>query len=178
MASKTNSSAGSGTLAVFFIFVFAFFAVALLPAFIAQVSAADADGLYKEADKAIRNSQRAMFNGKMEESRELLNKAGELIEQIKAADPGDSRLKTLESKYAKQAGDLDRRTPKDMHQRLPLQPFQPHPRPRLPRQLRRFRRRRLRPLRPNRQPKTPSCPAASPIASGKSIKSSRGRTAC
>ncbi len=113
MASKTNSSAGFETVPAFLLFVLAFLAVALLPAFIAQVSAADSDALYKEADKAIRNSQRAMFNGKMEESRDLLNKAGELIEQIKAADPGYSRLKTLESKHAKQAGDLDRRTPKD-----------------------------------------------------------------
>ena len=90
------------------------FAVALLPVFGPQAVAADADALHKEADKAIRNSQRAMFNGKMEESRDLLNKAGELIEQIKAADPGYSRLKTLESKYAKQARDLDHRIPKDV----------------------------------------------------------------
>ena len=73
----------------------------------------DLKTLAKEADKNLRDAQRVMFNGKLEESQELLTKAAESIEQIKKADPNFARLKGLESKYEKQKKDLERRLPKE-----------------------------------------------------------------
>ncbi len=93
-------------LAASCVFLFAF---ALFAGVAARSGAADSDSLYMEADKAVRDSQRAMFNGKLEESFDLLKNAGELIERIKAADPEYAKLKGLESKYAKQAKDFERR---------------------------------------------------------------------
>jgi hypothetical protein len=78
-----------------------------------SVLAQDVKTLAKEADKAIRNSQRAMFNSKFEEAQKELEKAADLIEQIKAADPDFAQLKTLQSKYEKQKKDLEKRLPKE-----------------------------------------------------------------
>ncbi len=72
----------------------------------------DVNALAKEANKTLRNSQRAMFNGKLEQAQADLDAAVELIEQIKTLDPAFGPLKGLEGKYAKQKGDLDRRLPK------------------------------------------------------------------
>jgi hypothetical protein len=71
----------------------------------------DVSGLAREADKALRASQRAMFSGKLEAAQTDLDAAAELIEQIKRAAPDSSQLKGLEGKHAKQKGDLDRRLP-------------------------------------------------------------------
>lgn len=72
----------------------------------------DAKTLARDADKALRESQRMMFSGKLEESQTQLAAAADLIEKIRAIDPDLTQLKSLESKYAKQKGDLDRRLPK------------------------------------------------------------------
>jgi len=72
----------------------------------------DASALAREANKALRNSQNAMFSGKLEKAQTDLDAAAELIEQIQALDPTFGQLKGLESKYAKQKKDLDRRLPK------------------------------------------------------------------
>ena len=79
----------------------------------------DLTALAKEADKALRDAQRLMFNSKFEESQELLTKAGTSIEQIKHADPSFAQLKSLESKYEKQKKDLERRVPKDRAETAP-----------------------------------------------------------
>jgi DNA repair exonuclease SbcCD ATPase subunit len=68
--------------------------------------------LASEANKALRNSQQSMFNGKLDESQTLLNQASELVEKLKSVDPDYSQLKSLESKLAKQQSDLERRMPK------------------------------------------------------------------
>ena len=71
----------------------------------------DSTVLAREANKELRNSQRMMFSRKFEESRTHLDKAAELIEKIKTADPDFQQLKGLESKYARQKKDLDKRLP-------------------------------------------------------------------
>ena len=87
--------------------------IGLLWAFQMPVLAQDVKTLAKDANKALRNSQRAMFSGKFEESQAELKKAADLIEQIKAADPNFSKLKSLEGKYKKQEADLAKRLPKE-----------------------------------------------------------------
>lgn len=71
--------------------------------------AQDVKTLAKEANNELRNSQKMMFNGKMEEAQEHLNNAAELIEKIKTLDPNFNQLKSLERKYEKQKKDLEKR---------------------------------------------------------------------
>ena len=70
---------------------------------------ADVNALIKQADNDLRISQNHMFNGRHQEASALLDKAAELIREIKQADPANSRLKLLEQKYARQRRDVDRR---------------------------------------------------------------------
>jgi len=74
----------------------------------------DLKAVANDANKALRSSQRSMFNGKLDESMTSLNQAAELIEKIKASDSSFSQLKTLESKLAKQKKDLERRMPQSV----------------------------------------------------------------
>lgn len=74
-----------------------------------SVLAQDANTLAKNANKELRSSQKMMFSGKLEQARTHLNTASELIEKIKAVDPGLGQLKSLEGKYARQKRDLDKR---------------------------------------------------------------------
>jgi hypothetical protein len=71
--------------------------------------AAETEMLAKELDKSLRAAERDMFNGKNEAADQQLNEIGPQIEQLKAADPTNSRVKSLESKYAKIRKDLDRK---------------------------------------------------------------------
>lgn len=96
--------------------------IGLVLTFQMSVLAQDVKTLAKEADKAVSASQRAMFSRKFEEAQKELEKAADLIEQIKAADPDFAQLKTLESKYAKQQKDLEKRLPKE-------KPAEPTPQP-------------------------------------------------
>jgi hypothetical protein len=50
-----------------------------------------------------------MFNGKNESADQQLNEIAPQIEQLKAADPGNQKLKSLESKYARIRKNLDRK---------------------------------------------------------------------
>lgn len=75
--------------------------------------AQDVDTLAKQAKSAISASQRAMFSRKFEEAQEQLNKAANLLEQLKAADPNYSQLSTLENQFQKQKSDLEKRMPKE-----------------------------------------------------------------
>lgn len=77
-----------------------------------SVLAQDANTLAKNANKELRSSQKMMFSGKLEQARTHLNTASELIEKIKAVDPGLGQLKSLEGKYARQKRDLDKRLTK------------------------------------------------------------------
>ena len=75
--------------------------------------AQDADQLAKDANNELRSGERAMFSSKFDEALASLNKAKELIDQIKSLDPGHSKLSTLESGYERLERDLSRRMPKD-----------------------------------------------------------------
>ncbi len=72
-------------------------------------AAQDVKSLARQANNEIRTSQRHMFSRKLEEAKAALDKARDLIDQIKAADPAFSQLKSLESKYAKQEKDLGKK---------------------------------------------------------------------
>lgn len=85
----------------------------LIGGLILPAEADDLNALAKEVTNELRSSQRMMFNGKLEEALKHLEKAAELIEQIKAADPEFNQLKSLQSKYEKQKKDLERRLPKE-----------------------------------------------------------------
>jgi hypothetical protein len=85
----------------------------------------DADTIAKNADNTIRMAERDMFNGKKEESDQKLKEALTLIEQLKELDSGHSKLKSLESKYARIRRDLDRR----MNKASPAPSASPKPSP-------------------------------------------------
>lgn len=76
------------------------------------VRAEDAQQLIKDADKALRTAERNMFSGKHDQAQEELDKAADLIEKAKGADPENTRIKSLETKYAKLSKDLEKRRPK------------------------------------------------------------------
>jgi len=77
-----------------------------------SASAQDADTLAKTADKELRSAQRQMFGGKFDSAQKHLAKAAELISKLKAADANHRRLRSLESKYARQKRDIHRRLAK------------------------------------------------------------------
>jgi hypothetical protein len=72
-------------------------------------AASEADTLAKTIDKELRNAERLMFNGKKEEADEKLEAAGAMITDLKAMDPGNTKLKSLESKYNRTRQTLDKR---------------------------------------------------------------------
>ena len=77
--------------------------------FTEAIAADDVDALAKQANSDLRKAQNEMFSSKYEASDELLKKASEAIEKMKAADPDNSKIKSLESKYTRQRKDLDKR---------------------------------------------------------------------
>ncbi|MFH1418055.1 MAG: hypothetical protein ABII12_07210 [Planctomycetota bacterium] len=81
---------------------------------VAQVALADeADDLAKQADKALRQAERLMHNGKATEAAQELDAVEKLLAKIEAAAPDQAKLKTLRSKAAKLRKDLERRQPKE-----------------------------------------------------------------
>ncbi len=81
--------------------------------------AADVKDLEKAASQELRQGQRQMFNGKIDDAMEHLAAARSAIDDLAAADPGNRRLKSLESKYKKLAKDLDRRAAKSVPKAAP-----------------------------------------------------------
>lgn len=71
--------------------------------------AVDTVALARDVDKSLRAAERDMFNGKNESADQQLEQIAPRIEQLKTSDPDNSKLKTLESKYAKIRKDLDRK---------------------------------------------------------------------
>ncbi len=72
----------------------------------------EAKSLEKQAQNALRQGQRQMFNGKIDKAFEHLAEARTAIDGLISADPGNSRLKSLENKYKKLEKDLERRAEK------------------------------------------------------------------
>ncbi len=69
----------------------------------------DATALANEINKNLRAAENDMFNGKNESADQQLNAIAPQIEQLKAADPANPKLKSLESKYAQVRKNLDRK---------------------------------------------------------------------
>ena len=55
--------------------------------------------LTTEASKVLRDAEKSMFGGQNDEAAQQLTKARSLIDEIKAADPKNSQLPSLEKKY-------------------------------------------------------------------------------
>ena len=78
--------------------------LAVLCLFLLLVSSAsgqNADEMLKQFDKEYRSVQKDMFAGKSDEAVAGLEKLRDLLEQIKTADPKNSKLNTAEKKYEK-----------------------------------------------------------------------------
>jgi hypothetical protein len=71
--------------------------------------AQDAKTIAKNAGNELRISQRKMFSKKYQDAKAHLDKAKELFEQLKKADPDSIQVKILTSKIAKQEKDLNKR---------------------------------------------------------------------
>jgi len=94
---------------VFFLLVIGA-AIPITPvASVSAQQAADTELLAKELDKSLRAAERDMFNGKNDSADQQLNDIAPQIEALKAADPDNSRVKSLESKYAQIRKNLDRK---------------------------------------------------------------------
>lgn len=89
------------------------------------VASQDLDALARQAKNAISASQRAMFSSKWTEAQEQLDKAAELIEQLKTADPNYAQLATIENQFKKQQADLEKRLPKEETSTSPASSTQP-----------------------------------------------------
>jgi hypothetical protein len=75
-----------------------------------QALAATASDISKE----IRQAERDMFSGKTDKAIAALENIKTMILDLKAADPNNTSLASLESKYQKLVKDLERRTGKDL----------------------------------------------------------------
>jgi chemotaxis protein histidine kinase CheA len=71
--------------------------------------ALDTTALAKQIDQSLRAAERDMFSGKNDSADQQLNAIEPQIEQLKAADPSNPKLKSLESKYAQTRKNLDRK---------------------------------------------------------------------
>jgi hypothetical protein len=69
----------------------------------------DTVALAKEIDKGLRTAENNMFNGKNELADEQLQAIGSQIEQLAAADPENTKLKGIQSKYDRIRKNLDRK---------------------------------------------------------------------
>lgn len=88
------------TVAVFFLVIAVSHAI---------VFAADVRSLVNDAGTAIRNCEKAMFSGKLDEAKTQLDAASGLVEKIRKDYPDFSGLKSLESKIQKITNDLAKR---------------------------------------------------------------------
>ncbi len=67
-----------------------------------------------EVSSALRQAERDMFAGKSDKAIAALENIRESLAALKASDPNNSGLPSLESKYTKLVKDLERRTGKDL----------------------------------------------------------------
>jgi molecular chaperone GrpE (heat shock protein) len=74
----------------------------------------DVKTMLQQANKELRQAQKYMFAGKTDNAIAALDKIEALLVKAKAADPNNSRIKTLENKYSKLVKDLERRTGKGL----------------------------------------------------------------
>lgn len=77
-----------------------------------SVFAEDVEALLKQANTDLRTAQNQFFNGKYAESSALLDEVAKAIDTIKAADPENAALKSVEQKYQRQRADLGKRMAK------------------------------------------------------------------
>jgi len=76
--------------------------------------AVDAKALLKQVSQELRQAERDMFAGKIDKTIFALEPIRKRLIELKAADPNNPGLKTVESKYKKLVKDLERRTGKDL----------------------------------------------------------------
>ncbi len=79
---------------------------------------ADVKTLEKTVNNELRQGQRQMFSGKIDQAIEHLAAARKAMDELAAADPANSRFKSLENKYKKLAKDLERRAPESAPQAI------------------------------------------------------------
>lgn len=75
----------------------------------AAAPAVDPDALAKKIESDLRTSQDKMFNGRHQEAFDQLAQVSTMLAQLKAADPDNSRLKTLEPRFERQKKDVEKR---------------------------------------------------------------------
>ncbi|MCB2190548.1 MAG: hypothetical protein KQI62_03235 [Deltaproteobacteria bacterium] len=78
------------------------------------VRAIDAGALFKEINSELRSAQKDMFSGKTDSAIAKLGPIREMLDQAKAADPNNYKVKSYENKYLKLVKDLERRTGKSL----------------------------------------------------------------
>jgi hypothetical protein len=66
-----------------------------------------------EALKLLRDAEKSMFGGKKDEAMQQLTEAGSLIDKIKATDPKNPQLSSLENKYGQIQKKIEAKTPKE-----------------------------------------------------------------
>ncbi len=76
--------------------------------------AADVKTLVKEAKKELRQVEKDMFGGKKDKAIAALTPIKETLSKIKAQDPNNPSLKSLERKFKKLVKDLERRTGRNL----------------------------------------------------------------
>lgn len=94
--------------------------------------AADAAALAKDIDKSLRAAERDMFNGKNDSADQQLRAIEPLIGQLRAADPANPKLKSLETKYAQVRKNLDRKLGPAVSAATPSAPAAAPPAPSAP----------------------------------------------
>ncbi len=77
--------------------------------FSVPVMADSAKDLAKSANTLIRNAERAMFGGKIDQSVKLLEEARGTLDALKTSDPAHRQLKSLESKYERIQKQVDKK---------------------------------------------------------------------
>ena len=73
-------------------------------------SEGDAKAILKDVKDFLRQAEKSSFSGKNEDAAQQLLQAKSLLDQIKDADPTNSQLKLLESKYARIEKNIARKT--------------------------------------------------------------------
>lgn len=76
--------------------------------------AEDAKTLLNEVSKQLRQAEKDMFAGKTENAIAALDPIKEHLSKVKADEPNNPGLKSMEKKYEKLVKDLERRTGKDL----------------------------------------------------------------
>ena len=79
-----------------------------------KTQAADAKALLKQIGRELRQAERDMFAGKTDKAISAFEPIKKRLIELKAADPNNPGLKTVENKYKKLVKDLERRTGKDL----------------------------------------------------------------